>query len=154
MKLGLQLPVFGSDGDGTRSFAVAAEQLGFDSVWTGDHFVIPAEIRSPYPYVWRFTPGQELFPNRNFLEAISLCSFVAGATTSLQIGIGVLILPMRNTLALAKELATLDVLVGGSSDRRHRCGLADRRARRPRSAPRPSWPTDRRGRGGAADAVE
>jgi probable F420-dependent oxidoreductase len=114
MKLGLQLPVFAADGAGVAEFARAAEDLGFDSVWTGDHLVIPAEIASSYPYAWRF-PGYagSLFPTPAFLEAVALCGFVAAATSRVDIGIGVLVLPMRNPVALAKELATLDVLSGG-----------------------------------------
>lgn len=114
MKLGLQIPIFSADGPAIRDFAAAAEELEFDSVWTGDHFVIPARIEAPYPYAWRFSSGlEDLFPVRTFLEAVSLCGFVAGATTHLQIGVGVFVLPMRNPVAFAKELATLDVLSGG-----------------------------------------
>lgn len=114
MKIGLQLPVFSGDGVAIRDFAVAAESLGYDSVWTGDHYVIPATIEAPYPYAWRFAGDlDDLFPVKAFLEAIALCGFVAGATERLQIGVGVFVLPMRNPVALAKELATLDVLSGG-----------------------------------------
>jgi len=114
MKIGLQLPLSATDGTGVAEFARAAEDLGYDSVWTGDHLVIPAQISSSYPYAWRF-PGYSgsLFPTQAFLEAVALCGFVAGATTRVEIGIGVLVLPMRNPVALAKELATLDTLSGG-----------------------------------------
>jgi probable F420-dependent oxidoreductase len=114
MKIGLQLPVFAAEGSAIRDFAMAAEDLGYDSVWTGDHFVIPADIASGYPYAWRFSPTvPRLFPIPDFLEAIALSSFAAGATTRVEIGIGILVLPLRNPVALAKELATLDLLSGG-----------------------------------------
>jgi probable F420-dependent oxidoreductase len=114
MKIGLQLPVFSADGTGVLRFAEAAEDLGYDSVWTGDHFVIPADVRSSYPYSWRFPAySGSLFPAPSFLEAVALCGFVAGATRHIEIGVGVFVLPMRNPVALAKELATLDVLSGG-----------------------------------------
>src|SRR5690606_8854309 len=108
------LPVFSAEGPAIRDFAVAAEELGFASVWTRDHFVIPARIESAYPYAWRFSSDlDDLFPVRAFLEAISLCCFVAGATRQLEIGVGVFVLSMRNPVALAKELASRDVLSGG-----------------------------------------
>ena len=114
MKIGLQLPVFASDGAAIREFAVAAEVNGFDSVWTGDHFVIPAVVNAPYPYAWRFSSDiDDLFPIRNFLEAVSLCGFVTGATSTLKMGVGIFVLPMRNPVAFAKELATLDLLSSG-----------------------------------------
>lgn len=114
MKIGLQLPVFSTDGAAIREFAVAAESLGYDSVWTGDHYVIPALIEAPYPYAWRFADDiRDLFPVKSFLEAVALCGYVAGATDRLEIGVGVFVVPMRNPVALAKELATLDVLSGG-----------------------------------------
>ena len=114
MKVGLQLPLFATDGGGVAEFARAAEDLGYDSVWTGDHLVIPAEISSSYPYAWRFPRySGSLFPTPAFLEAVALCGFVAGVTSRVEIGIGVLVLPMRNPVALAKELATLDALSGG-----------------------------------------
>lgn len=114
MKLGLQIPVFSKDGPAIREFAQAAESLGFDSVWTGDHFVIPAVVNAPYPYAWRFSSDiDDLFPIRNFLEAVALCGFVMGATTRLKFGVGIFVVPMRNPVAFAKELATLDVLSNG-----------------------------------------
>lgn len=114
MKVGLQIPAFTDDGAGVREFIVAAEELGYDSVWTGDHFVLPAKTRSEYPYAWRFSDDlPELFPDKRFLEAVSLCAFAGGVTKRVEIGVGVFVLPMRNPVAFAKELSTIDVLTGG-----------------------------------------
>jgi probable F420-dependent oxidoreductase len=90
--------------------------MGFDSLWLGDHIVIPDEIRdmNSYPYLWRFRGNMaELFPDKNFIETIAACGFIAGATTRLQIGTGVLVVPMRGPVELAKQLASIDVLSGG-----------------------------------------
>lgn len=53
------------------------------------------------------------------LESLTSLAFVAGGTTRLQLGVGVLVLPYRNPLIMAKVLATLDILSGG----RLVCGL-------------------------------
>jgi probable F420-dependent oxidoreductase len=114
MKIGLQIPVFEDDGAGVRRFIVGAEEMGFDSLWTGDHFVLPGRTRSSYPYSWRFDPDlPELFPNKRFLEAVVTCGFIGGATKRIEIGVGIFVLPMRNPVQFAKELVTLDVLTQG-----------------------------------------
>lgn len=101
MKFGVQLPHFGplASGPGTLRLAARAEALGFDSVWTGDHIVYPPQ------YVERF--GSE------FYEALTTLAWVAASTRRIAVGTAVIVLPYRNPLVLAKELATIDVLSGG-----------------------------------------
>jgi len=92
------------------ALATAAEDAGFESVWTVDHVVIPADYRSAYPYdpSGRIGPDDTVFP-----DPLIWLSYVAHATSTLRLGTAILILPQRNPVILAKELATLDFLSGG-----------------------------------------
>ena len=90
--------------------ARAAEEAGFESVWTVDHVVIPAAYRSVYPY----DPSGRIGPDdTNFPDPLIWLTYIAAATSTLRLGTAILILPERNPVVLAKELATLDYLSGG-----------------------------------------
>ena len=87
------------------------EELGFDSLLTGDHILVPRHISSPYPYT---EEGE--FPGSGSgesMEQITLLSYIAGQTSKIRLVTSVLIVPHRNPLLAAKSLATLDVLSGG-----------------------------------------
>lgn len=81
----------------------AAEQAGFDSVWTGEHVVLPDPQVPPSP-----APPETLF-----LDPAVALTWVAAHTQRLRLGTGIIILPQRNPLVLAKELASVDVVSGG-----------------------------------------
>lgn len=83
--------------------AQAAEAAGFESVWTGEHVVLPSPRVPPSP-----VPAE--FP---MLHPSVVLAFVAAATQTLRLGTGIVILPQRNPVVLAKELASVDVLSGG-----------------------------------------
>jgi len=83
--------------------ARAAEAAGFDSVWTGEHIVLPEPQVPPSP-VPADTP---------FLDSAVALAYVAAVTKTIRLGTGIIILPQRNPLVLAKELASLDVLSEG-----------------------------------------
>ena len=89
----------------------SADALGFDSVWVGDHVVIPRQIASAYPYSPTGTPPFQ--PDEPALEPLTLLSYLAGCTSRVRLGVSVLIVPHRNPLYAAKVLSTLDVLSGG-----------------------------------------
>lgn len=92
-------------------FARAAEAAGFESLWTVEHVVVPAGYQSEYPYDRSGRmPGPEDAP---IPDPLVWLAFLASATSTINLGTGVLILPQRNPVVLAKELATLDVLSGG-----------------------------------------
>ena len=78
------------------------EALGYDSVWGNDHVTTQKYVRDLYPD----TPP-------NFYEPLITLSFVAQATTRLKVGTALLVLPMRDPVYLAKQVATLDQLSGG-----------------------------------------
>jgi probable F420-dependent oxidoreductase len=88
-----------------------AEAVGFDSVFAVEHVVIPDNYASVYPYA----PGGRLpgGPSVSFPDPLIWLTWVAAATTRLRFMTAVMILPQRNPLVLAKEVATLDYLSGG-----------------------------------------
>jgi probable F420-dependent oxidoreductase len=87
------------------------EESGFDSVWTVEHVVVPAGYESAYPYspTGRM-PGPEESP---IPDPLIWLTWVAAHTSRIKLATGVLILPQRNPVVLAKEVATLDVLSKG-----------------------------------------
>ena len=105
----MQLGVFGiSSGstygpDATIAVARLAEELGFDSIWAGEHVVVPSPRVPPSP----------MEPEDPILDPLVYLGFVAAATEQLLLATGIIILPQRNPLVLAKQAATLDVLSAG-----------------------------------------
>jgi probable F420-dependent oxidoreductase len=88
-----------------------AEEHGIESLWTVEHVVVPADYQSEYPYSPNGRmPGPEESP---IPDPLIWLTWVGAATTTLRLATGILILPQRNPVILAKELATLDVLSGG-----------------------------------------
>jgi probable F420-dependent oxidoreductase len=85
-----------------RCVAIAAEESGFESIWTGEHVVMPL-VDNPVP-----SP-----PETPFLDSIATLTSVAAYTTRIRLGTGILVLPHHNPVLLAKALTTLDVLSGG-----------------------------------------
>ncbi|MGH9047750.1 MAG: LLM class F420-dependent oxidoreductase [Acidimicrobiales bacterium] len=97
--------------EGATALASIAEENGFESLWTVEHVVVPADYRSPYPYspTGRM-PGAEDSP---IPDPLIWLTWVAATTRTLRLATGILILPQRSPVLLAKELATLDLLSGG-----------------------------------------
>ncbi len=83
--------------------ARAAESAGFESVWTGEHVALPDPRVPP-------SPAPPHFP---MLHPSVALAYVAGVTERLRLGTGIVILPQRNPVVLAKELASLDVVSAG-----------------------------------------
>lgn len=80
-----------------------AEELGYSSLWTGEHVVLPR-------------PRQEkpaLEPDWPMTDSLITLACIAAQTERIELCTGVLILPQHNPVQLAKQLATLDVLSGG-----------------------------------------
>lgn len=112
MKFGLAFASsVGTDPESALEIARLAESVGFDSIWGGEHIVRPARISSPYPYSEDGEmPGDAETP---IPDPLIWLAYVAAATPSVRLGTCILILPQRNPVVLAKELATLDQLTGG-----------------------------------------
>ncbi len=91
--------------------AQKAETLGYESLWIPEHLAVPVELRSPYPYSadGKFPGGATAALHDPFVAL----AFAAACTTRIRLGTGVFVLPLRNTLAVAKAVASLDVLSKG-----------------------------------------
>jgi probable F420-dependent oxidoreductase len=83
--------------------ARAAEAAGFDSLWTGEHVVLPDPQVAPSPVP----------PWMPMLDPVVALTAVSQHTSRVLLGTGIIILPQRNPLVLAKELASLDVISAG-----------------------------------------
>ncbi|TFH24753.1 MAG: LLM class F420-dependent oxidoreductase [Myxococcales bacterium] len=93
------------------AFARMVEEAGFESIWVVEHVVMAVEYDSVYPYD---PSGRTPFDAHTVQpDPLIWLSHVAAATTRIRLATGVLILPQRNPLILAKELASLDRLSGG-----------------------------------------
>jgi probable F420-dependent oxidoreductase len=105
MKIGLFGINFGIAGDGDNMIRIAraAEQAGLESVWTGEHVVLPDPRVAPSPSE----------PQTPFLDPLVALSHLAGHTEKLRLATGIIILPQRNPLVLAKELTSVDVVSKG-----------------------------------------
>jgi probable F420-dependent oxidoreductase len=97
--------------EGATALAEACDRHGVESVWTVEHVVVPAGYRSEYPYsdTGRM-PGREDSP---IPDPLVWLTWVGAHSHDVKLGTGVLILPQRNPVVLAKEVATLDLLSGG-----------------------------------------
>ena len=89
--------------DSMERVVVAAEQLGYESVWTGEHVVVVDPQRAPSP----------IPPKAPLLDTIASLTFAAAKTERIKIGSGIILLPQRDPVVLAKELASVDVLSKG-----------------------------------------
>lgn len=100
MKFGVCIPNYGEtlSVDGMRTVAVEAERMGYDSLWTTDHLLMPLQSGTPY---------------ENILDSITTLAYLAGHTTVAKLGISSLILAMRNPVVAIRQLATVDQLSRG-----------------------------------------
>lgn len=88
--------------------ARAAEALGFESLWMGEHIIIPVNIKNPVRY------GVPLPPSYRHMPDPFIWLTAAAVTTSrLRLGLDICLVPQRNPLILAKEVACLDRISGG-----------------------------------------
>ncbi len=105
VKIGLFGINFGLNADPATmaEVAQACEAAGYDSVWTGEHIVLPDPQAPPSPSA----------PETRFVDTAAALSYVAAVTSSIKLGTGIIILPQRQPAVLAKSLASLDHLSGG-----------------------------------------
>ena len=104
--------------DGTREDfggrAELAERLGFESLWMGDHVIIPKTYNDTrYPYRFGLGGGFTSTSENPWFESISALCYVAGRVEKPRLGLSTLVTPYRNPILAAKMLSTLDVLSGG-----------------------------------------
>jgi probable F420-dependent oxidoreductase len=100
MIFGLNLPNYSRLGhrDAVTAIAERAEELGYASLWTSDHVLLPRTLPEPYG---------------NLLETFTTLSYLAARTERIGLGTGILVLPQRDPLLAAKQAATVHHLSGG-----------------------------------------
>jgi probable F420-dependent oxidoreductase len=114
MRIGVSVPNVGLDHgkETVLPVAQAAERLGFDSVWAAHHVVMSYERESQYPYQ-RSGTEVAMTPGMQWLDPVVTLSMIAGVTERIGLGTSVYVLPYRDPVTLAAELAALDVLSDG-----------------------------------------
>jgi probable F420-dependent oxidoreductase len=100
MDYGICLPNFpdGASPEGIDAAAEAAERLGWSTVWTTDHVLVPRDAAADYGHIY---------------DAILTLAWVGARHPGLRLATSVIVVPQRNAIVLAKELASLDSLTGG-----------------------------------------
>ncbi|HZD68085.1 MAG TPA: TIGR03619 family F420-dependent LLM class oxidoreductase [Actinomycetes bacterium] len=102
---GLKLGLYGlhrgssADPDTLARRAQLAEEAGFESLWVGDHIALPSGLVNP--------------PEQPRLEAVVALAYLAALTSRVRLCLGVIVLPQRQPVLLAKQLASIDVLSQG-----------------------------------------
>jgi probable F420-dependent oxidoreductase len=100
VEFGLVLPTMpeGASREGIEAAAETAARLGWHSVWTTDHLLVPRSAAREYGLIY---------------EAVTTLAYVGARHEQLKLGTSVIVVPMRNAIVLAKELATVDALTQG-----------------------------------------
>ena len=77
------------------AYGEKVEELGYDSIWVWDHILLGVE------------------PNFPIIDSLTTLTTIAARTKRIKLGTGILVLPLRNAVALAKQLATMDQFSNG-----------------------------------------
>ncbi len=100
MDFGLILPSYrpGATAEGIEAAGDLVARLGWSTVWSTDHVLVPADAAKEYGHLF---------------EAFTTLAYLGGRNPELKLGSSVMVVPMRNAVVLAKELASLDALTRG-----------------------------------------
>ena len=139
MKIGLLMPFTGYTAN-PAAFARKAEQLGFESLWIPEHPILPVNPKTPFPG----TNGP--IPNvySQMCDPFVALSMAAAVTTKLEVATGICLVPERNAIVTAKEVATLDAFLQRAFPVRHRRRMAARGIGTPRRRFSAALDADRR----------
>ncbi|HET6950477.1 MAG TPA: TIGR03619 family F420-dependent LLM class oxidoreductase [Acidimicrobiales bacterium] len=118
MEVGVRIPHTGrrATPEFVRSWCETADRLGFDSLWGVDHVVMPQRVDSKYVLprepasIAEDAVSDRLSPN---FELMTTLGFVAAVTERIKLGTAVAVLPIRNAVLNARQLATVDRYSGG-----------------------------------------
>jgi probable F420-dependent oxidoreductase len=116
MRIGIALPNYGplAGPEVLGRLARLAEDLGADGVWVSDHLVAPVDAESVYPYDRGPTHvSGRLGIIEEFYEPLVTLAYLAGQTRRVRLGVSAYVMPYRNPVVTAKQVATLDALSGG-----------------------------------------
>lgn len=89
--------------------AKKAEELGFESIWYAEHPAVPVHSNSPFPS----TGGEIPWTYSHFTDPYIALARASAVTSTIKLGTGITLVPERNPLLLAKEIAALDLYSGG-----------------------------------------
>ncbi len=103
--------IYGTDPDGLVAMARRAEELGYDSVWRGEHWVIPRQFDGAYPYTKDGRPPFAI--DTPILDNFSLMAFLAAHTKTIKFSPGICLLPLHNIYMLARAVTTIDRMSKG-----------------------------------------
>ena len=109
MKIGVQATIT-DQSIHVAVLARRAEELGFDSLWLGEHPIIPKTSTSRYP---GSADGTHPEASGRMVDPFVALAIASGVTETIKLGTGVCLIPERNPLLLAKEVSTLDHFSGG-----------------------------------------
>jgi probable F420-dependent oxidoreductase len=116
MRVSLFAPLVSPQNDAAYVSALAkgAEDRGFYGIWLGEHVVLFDDYDAEYPYEddGKIPVGGD----KGLLEPITALSFMAAQTTRIRLGTGICLVPQRNPVYTAKEIAAVDYLSGGRVD--------------------------------------
>lgn len=116
MKFGIFAPLANpfATGEYLEALGRAVEERGFDSIWVAEHVVLFDEYTSQYPYA---NDGRiPVRPESGILDPFTALSYLAAVTSRVRLGTGICLVPQRNPVYTAKEVATVDWLSGGRFD--------------------------------------
>jgi probable F420-dependent oxidoreductase len=109
MNVGISVPLPAYHVD-VAFMARTAEALGFESFWCAEHPFIPVTTASRFP-----GSADGVIPESyaHFIDPFVALARASGVTTKVKLGTGIVLVPERNPLLLAKEISTLDLFSGG-----------------------------------------
>ena len=112
MKFGLAFAAsIGTEPSSALEVCRVAEEVGFESVWGGEHVIFPSTIESAYPYT---ADGKvPATADTPIPDPLIWLAYVAAAAPTLRLGTCILILPQHSPVITAKQIATLDYMSGG-----------------------------------------
>jgi probable F420-dependent oxidoreductase len=116
MKYGISIIVRGEDATPAvlSSVAEKAEAVGLDALWASDHLILPKQTVSRYPST---KDGQfPAFWKTCYFQPFSVLNYLAAKTGRVRLGTSVLVLPMRNPIEVATQVAEMDQLSNGRVD--------------------------------------
>jgi probable F420-dependent oxidoreductase len=87
-----------------------ADELGYESIWLGEHVVLPARIDSRHPYAPELGPP---LPETSLLDPLIVLGHIAAMTQRIKLGTGIYLPVLRHPIMAARLVATTDVLSGG-----------------------------------------
>lgn len=116
MKVGLFAPLANpwATPEYLATLASGAEERGFDSIWVAEHVVLFDEYASRYPYAanGKIPAGG----SSGIFEPFTALSFLAAHSSTIRLGTGICLVPQRNPVYTAKDVAAVDWLSGGRFD--------------------------------------